>query len=785
MTTTEIETNKATTTVLQMVCAKVRACAKTADGSARPAAILWTDPTSEWKPAIEMLKQSMPELIELGKYEPALRRGPAIWIRCIVDRTLPLDGADQSLPPIVYLPGVARQELRAGEDCPATLRPLVELLYRGTAWMHQGGHDYKVSAFLKSPAVLGLDVAEDSQTKRALLNAVREVLGSTIASLKGRRLEAVDFNKLLSKDINRDLLKWLGNSEGTQQAMSQEQWQAFVQTIKSDFQFDPKEDGVLTAAERLCQGDGAWADAWRRFEEAPDVFPGLLDVLGRVEPAGGLFAGKDTSRYVRANDEAEEALDVALGELQGLPHKQACEAVIDLEDKHGMRRNTVWAKLNRTRFANALKHLAILARGASKPIGGVSPKDFVEAYESTGWRTDLAMLDAVALIEGAKDESVLEVVRQLAEPWMGDGAMAFQTAVNSYPLQNASAVTGVAAEEGCCVLFVDGLRYDLGRLVAEALEEAGCGVKMGWRWAALPTVTATAKPAVTPVADKITGGKLDVTFAPHFKESKKIADASGLRAAITAAGGQVIGPGEFAVARDGAIGGWQEAGEIDSLGHNLKARLAGQVRTEVRKVAETVRSLLESGWKCVRVVTDHGWLLMPGGLPKVELSKHLVATKWARCAVLNGSPDSGVVLACWHWNASSSVATAPGIACFTAKQEYAHGGISIQECLIPDFVVTPGSVGVGTSKAVITSVAWANFRCVLETRDSNSEMSIDVRLETANGKSVLKKTRSLEPDGSVNIPIEDDYENKKLVVVLLASNGEIISQRTTRIGDKI
>ena len=785
MKTNEIDTNKSTSTVLQNVCAMVRACAKTADGNAKPAAILWTDPTSEWKPAIEMLKQALPELIELGKYEPALRRGPAIWIRCIVDRTLPLGEADQSLPPIVYLPGVARQDLLAGEDCPATLRPLVELLYRGTAWMHQGGHDYKVSAFLKSPAVLNLDVAEDMQTKRALLNAVREVLGSTIASLKGRRLEAVDFNKLLSKDVNRDLLKWLGNSEGTRQAMSQEQWQAFVQTINSDFHFDPKEDGVLTAAEGLCQGDGAWADVWRRFEEAPEVFPGLVDVLGRVEPEGGLFAGTDTTRYVRANDEAEKALDDALGDLQGLPHKQVCEAVIELEAKHGMRRNTVWAKLNRTRFANALKHLAILARGASKPIGGVSPTDFVEAYESAGWKTDLALLDAVALIEGVKDESVLEVVRQLAQPWMENGAMAFQSAVNSYPLQNASAVKGVAAAEGCCVLFVDGLRYDLGRLIAEALEEAGCGVKMGWRWAALPTVTATAKPAVTPVANEITGGIVDSTFAPHFKESRKLADASGLRAAITAAGGQVIGAGEFAVARDGAIGGWQETGEIDSLGHKLKARLAGQVRTQVRIIADTVQTLLNSGWKCVRVVTDHGWLLMPGGLPKVELSKHLVATKWARCAVLNGSPDSGVVLACWHWNASNSVATAPGIACFTANQEYAHGGISIQECLIPDFVVSPGSVAAGTSKAVITSVAWANFRCVLETRDSSSEMRIDIRLDASNGKSVLKSMRSLDPEGSVSIPVEDDYENKKLVVVLLASNGEIISQRTTRIGDKI
>lgn len=126
-------------TVLDTLRAKLRACAETPDGTAPPVAILWTDPGSQWLPAIEMLQGAIPELITLGPYAPEQRRGPAIRIRCVVDRTIAVDGLPESAPPIVYLPGVARQQLRAGEDCAEELRPLVELLYRGTAWMHQGG----------------------------------------------------------------------------------------------------------------------------------------------------------------------------------------------------------------------------------------------------------------------------------------------------------------------------------------------------------------------------------------------------------------------------------------------------------------------------------------------------------------------------------------------------------------------------------------------------------------------------------------------------------------------
>ena len=52
--------------------------------------------------------------------------------------------------------------------------------------------------------------------------------------------------------------------------------------------------------------------------------------------------------------------------------------------------------------------------------------------------------------------------------------------------------------------------------------------------------------------------------------------------------------------------------------------------------------VLGTGWARVRVVTDHGWLLVPGGMPKVELPAHLVATKWARCASMASRASSRV-----------------------------------------------------------------------------------------------------------------------------------------------
>lgn len=52
-----------------------------------PAAILWTDKECQWQSAMPLLKQQLPELIELGEYNPddvTDRIGPAAWVlNCI------------------------------------------------------------------------------------------------------------------------------------------------------------------------------------------------------------------------------------------------------------------------------------------------------------------------------------------------------------------------------------------------------------------------------------------------------------------------------------------------------------------------------------------------------------------------------------------------------------------------------------------------------------------------------------------------------------------------------
>ena len=74
--------------------------------------------------------------------------------------------------PIVYMPGVSRQMLRAVETCPRELQPLAELQYRGVLWSQVSARDWTILAFLKSKDGLGLDVAQDHAT-----------LGSTFARL--------------------------------------------------------------------------------------------------------------------------------------------------------------------------------------------------------------------------------------------------------------------------------------------------------------------------------------------------------------------------------------------------------------------------------------------------------------------------------------------------------------------------------------------------------------------------------------------------------------------------
>jgi len=158
-------------TLIDAARASLESVQRGADGVAPPVAILWTDADGQWQPIIPALRNAMPQLYVLGSYDPKTHTGPVIWLKCIVEHTL-RDAPEYCVTPVLYLPRVSRQDLRAGGDCPPALQPLVELQYRGAVWHQKNGRDWTVDAFLSSESGCGLDIARDNRTQEAMLRAL-------------------------------------------------------------------------------------------------------------------------------------------------------------------------------------------------------------------------------------------------------------------------------------------------------------------------------------------------------------------------------------------------------------------------------------------------------------------------------------------------------------------------------------------------------------------------------------------------------------------------------------
>lgn len=752
------------------------------DGQERPVAILWTDPKQEWMDLAATLRDRLDEFLMLGAYDPHARTGPAIWIRCLVDRTLADSQLPPDRPPIVYLPGVGRQDLRAGDDCRDDIKPLVELMFQGAMFLQPNGTDWTVFAFLTSPRGLGLDVARDEGTVRALQGALAEVALTPVSQLSGKPLHAEDFDRLLTVDVIRDVLRWIGDPHGTKARLGENGWTAFRNRCRDDLEFDPETTADVVAGALLCDGQDGWELAWERFSESPASYPGIVSLLRRSRRKTNTLTFDEGNRWPDINDEDEQTLRSELTTLTALAHGAARETILRLEGEHGRRRTWVWARLGLSPLALALEPLAKLASSTAVVMGGGTRDEAARAYVDRGWQADAASWEAIAAAPTGDEKLIGDLVRTLLLPWLDDSARAFQAAAERQALPSAASQPTVTAADDSCLVFVDGLRYDLGRRLAERLEGRGCRVTVGHRWAALPTVTPTAKPAATPVADAVSGQELGGDFTPRLTDTGKPANAENVREVMRSRGYQVLGDGMFDAPASHPARGWLETAAIDSLGHTLRIGLARQIGDELNRLAERVVGLLDAGWKSVRVVTDHGWLLMPGGLPKVELPRHLTESRWSRCAVIAAGATPDAMRAPWHWNPSEWFATAPGAACFRASEEYTHGGLSLQECLTPDLLVerSGGTVLV----ASIRSITWRGMRCLVEASVKGSGVSADLRLERPNGASVAAAVKPVESDGAVSLVLGDDeHEGASLVLVLTSEDGQILAQRTTRVGE--
>lgn len=745
-----------------------------------PYAVLWTDHEAQWQPIIPQLRRLLPQLLTLGEHHPDQRMGPAIWLRSVVDRGLPDIDLPGGVTPIVYLPGVSRQELRAVQDCPDRLKPLVELQYRGTCWTQTNGKDWTVESFLVSEeGGLGLDVARDATTRRAMLGALVELATTAVDRLKGKRLEAEDFDKLFSDDPAKDLLLWLSDPEAVKSGWNSGRWSAFKSRCKVDFKFDPDKDGELVGAELLGRQKGPWAAAWERFTESPVLYPGVPELLSKAMPSD-LFV--EPSSWPQKNEQEEVALRQVLLALEKLTPAKAREQILELEKSHGPRRQWVWAKLGQAPLANALGHLAELSEVAATKLGGASTAEMAKLYVNAAWEVDAAALFAMEAVKSSGDaQAVGKALNAVYQPWLESAAEHLQVLAEKEPLPgcDGQGLEDLLVEPGGLVLFADGLRFDVSQRLVERMRSKGWSVTLSTRWAGLPTVTATAKPAVSPVTKHIKGLSLGEDFLPATADAEQPLTTDRFRKLLATAGYQYLDAHESG---DSSGRGWTENGELDKLGHSLQGKLAGRIEEQVDLLVERVEFLLDAGWREIRVVTDHGWLWLPGGLPKVDLPRYLTASRWARCAAIKGGSKVEVPTVRWHWNSDERVAVAPGIACFGAGNEYAHGGLSLQESLVPVVRVTAG-VAAAKTAVKIGDVSWVGLRCRIQVEAAQPGLSVDLRSKVNDPGSSISKVRPMDAKGAASLLVADDeLEGTPAVVVVLDASGQVITKQPTIIG---
>jgi hypothetical protein len=672
-----------------------------------PSCILWPDKDRQWEAVIPRLQSELAELLVLGEYTPENRVGPAIWLRCVIagnapDVTLPADQV-----PVFYLPGVSRQDLRAIEDCPDLLKPLAELQYRGVIWSQANAKDWTIMAFLKSDqGGMGLDVAQDNEAKNAMQLALYRLLDEELELLKGKRLDKDYFNTLLTGgDPVRDLLQWLDLGDAFQTTRGANRWRAFVEVQSQLAVHTP---GGWRYA-------GPWHSVWERYSEAPKRYPNIPSRIRQCKPPiFDLFVTAESAGgWPQWNEDQEKSLQHDLLALNHLPAHDARKRVLELEKTHAPRRELVWAELGESPLSLAIKHLAVVAEVSKTALAAGSVADLQAGYAAQGWLADDAVLSALACAEKPADvDAVTAAIRAIYLPWLEESARYLQKLVDgsNYLGGTIASAKAFAASKGECVLFVDGLRFDAARRLSAVLETRGCQVAEAMSWTALPSVTATGKAAASPVRTKISGTDDCDDFEPCVAATgQSLKGGYHLKKLLNDNHWKVLDRTENG---DGQGNAWCEFGDIDSEGHARGWKLAKHIDALLAEIAERIAALLAAGWNSVRVVTDHGWLLMPGKLPTIQMSKDLTDNKWGRCASIKPGASTSERLYPWFWNPNQQFALADGVGCYGKSVDYNHGGLSLKS---PDLGSGGDRAGGPSGKPMVevTDIAWKGLRCTV------------------------------------------------------------------------
>lgn len=745
----------------------------------KPEVILWPDPETQWLEVIPVLQENLPQLLIYGNYDRTKKQGPAIWLKCMIAKMLPEASWDADATPIIYLPGVAKSDLRNVENAVFNFQPLLEFQYTGTLFIQENGKEWTILAFLENPVSgLGLSVAKDNATREALKKTLPTIFQDGEVLLGKTIIDADYLNNQLFPDLIPTILRWMCKGDIFWSTMDPGKKEVFATLCKSQYGFEPDNKNIKAIAEKLGSQRNAWKHVWQFYAMAPRKYPEIEELLRLAKPADlgtGVFALPEES-WPQVNEQKELALSLSLVKTSKLDVPNALKAIRELERLNSERRSWVWNEMDKSPLANALQFLLPMAEKAIEPFLSSTIEELKNYYITTGYSVDQNMRKSLAAVKTEKDKDTVKAIIQLIyKPWLDSITTRFQKLVelNSTIFTNQNP----CIESERYLLFVDAFRYELAEEFSNRLRKNKYKVFLDANWTAIPSLTPTAKPNNSPIATSVSTKSGIKEFRPELQSGKDL---------LTGVFRDTLKEFDFnyipnANEVDAKNKYWQEIGDIDSKGHEEQAEVVKRIEELFDQLQEVLEMAFEKGIKRIKMVTDHGWLLLPGGLPKTQLNAGLAETRWGRCALIKDEVSADLLHLPWRWNPSTFIAYAPGISFFKANEEYAHGGISIHECLVPTLIVENQNGAKANAK--ILEVKWVNLKCGVMTENAIEGFTIDIRTKYNDEATSIVDSRIktlIHNKGA--LMVKDEYESQAVTLVLLDETGRIMDKKLTTVG---
>lgn len=739
-----------------------------------PKVVLWLDPDRQWSAIIPELQQELPHLLVLGEYDPENKQGPPIWLKCMVDHALPAADWSEEIIPIIYMPGISKRALKNVAEVPLGLQPLVEYQYTGTLWLHENGREWTVAGFIQSPEGFGVQISQDKKTKEALLNSLGSLLTDEDPFYGKEHIDADFLLNRLYPNIAVDILKWIEQGDSFLYGMSSSKQEIFKTICESKYHFTPDTKNIKQIVQQLGSQKDAWSQVWEYFSHAPARYPMVQKYLRLAKPddlGEGLFELPRDS-WPQENEEAEKELLKALNNIPNTARKNLIPKLQTLIEEHKWREESIWDELGEAPLLNALCHLEQLAVLVTKSYTSGSLEQLIQYYTDEGIQVDKAVRQARAAVSKTDDiKAVSSCIYYIYKPWLEVFTEKFQ----QHFISPDSSQT--PQPEAPVVLFIDALRYDVAKDLVKRLSNLG-EVELTHHITALPSLTPTAKPYNSPLSKEISRTSSIKDFRPSL--NGKDLTTNLFRNALSEVDYKYISsPAE--IEPDAKY--WLEIGTLDTRGHQEQSGMVRRIPELLDEAVDLIQRIHEQGIKKITIVTDHGWLLLPGGLPKATATKDLLEIRWGRCALIKEGAKVDLPQYPWTWNPEIYIAYAPGIAFFKANEEYAHGGISAQECIVPQITLSFKQNEALSGR--ISDVDWNNLICHITLEDAPDGFLVDIRrVKDDENSSVVfsKKAKRVVKDNKARLMVDDTYEREAAHVILMNKEKIILDTKLVTIG---